>query len=39
MSSLTDKNIEAVEEIPTPRELQRELPLNPGQEASICRFR
>jgi len=39
MSALTDKNIEAVEDILTPRELQRELALNPGQEASICRFR
>ncbi|MGI5869012.1 MAG: 3-deoxy-7-phosphoheptulonate synthase [Kiritimatiellia bacterium] len=39
MNMLTDKNIDAVEEIITPRELRRELPLNPAQEASINRFR
>ena len=39
MSSLSDKNIESVEEIITPRELQREIPVTPRQEAAVGKFR
>lgn len=39
MSTLTDKNIVEVEEIFTPRELRREIPITPRQEAVVGKFR